>query len=614
MKSFLSTRKSKKKLSPGTFKIVDESEAYSGIHQTSPLRSSSRRRSRSSSRSAKKILNDGNIKNYVSKYINEMRKIRNKRNTHNETQLQPIGRWDVSNVTNMKDLFKGYTDFNEDISRWDVSNVTNMESMFEGCTDFNNGNNIYGLTWITSNVENMKNMFKNCSNFDQRLLSLNTSKVTDMESMFEGCTRFNKPLRWDTSNVENMRKMFKGCILFDQRLNWNTSKVTDMESMFKGCGSFDQDLGSWDTSQVTTMDSMFQGCRDFNNGGLRTGTLNWNVSNVANMKKIFQGCTLFRKDLSAWNITRAFNNTNVQDMFEGCHYMDRNQYPEQVRPEPTRRANARNTPRSDGAFEVHNAVEGIDYDKVANLLKEQIPSSRNSTPPVSRFGKYITDKLNEIINHCYQDDSIVKTQKQDESLEVMNMLKNMSYIDKPVNALYYALEFTSVQNTDFQTLYIDSFIFDCIHAYDYTGRQKLTCGKGGWERIISSLIPACKTQPDDANYKLILIELVPIKELIQKLTQDWFMDYGKNKGEKFKEVLLSKTSDDRRNELINYLTRIIPLDKHNLIEENIVGYDFDDDGSYTSFYHLQKGGKKSRRKTYKISFNKKSIKNHSIEK
>ena len=37
--------------------------------------------------------------------------------------------WDVSNVTNMGDMFSE-SQFNGDISNWDVSNVTNMSGMF----------------------------------------------------------------------------------------------------------------------------------------------------------------------------------------------------------------------------------------------------------------------------------------------------------------------------------------------------------------------------------------------------------------------------------------------------------------------------------------------------
>jgi len=41
-----------------------------------------------------------------------------------------ISNWDVSWVTNMKELFSGKKSFNSDIGQWNVSNVTNMEGMF----------------------------------------------------------------------------------------------------------------------------------------------------------------------------------------------------------------------------------------------------------------------------------------------------------------------------------------------------------------------------------------------------------------------------------------------------------------------------------------------------
>ena len=37
----------------------------------------------------------------------------------------------VSHVTNMKNLLRGQSWFNQDISSWDVSNVTNMNRMFK---------------------------------------------------------------------------------------------------------------------------------------------------------------------------------------------------------------------------------------------------------------------------------------------------------------------------------------------------------------------------------------------------------------------------------------------------------------------------------------------------
>ena len=46
---------------------------------------------------------------------------------------QDIGSWDVSNVTNMSNMFLEAYAFNQDISSWDVSNVTDMGGMFSYC-------------------------------------------------------------------------------------------------------------------------------------------------------------------------------------------------------------------------------------------------------------------------------------------------------------------------------------------------------------------------------------------------------------------------------------------------------------------------------------------------
>ena len=133
-------------------------------------------------------------------------------------KLEHINLWDVSQITDMTDLFKYVPNFNEDISSWNVSNVTIMEGMFKGAINFN-----------------------------QPLNEWNVSKVTNMDCMFKGATSFNQPLNdWDVSNVQNMRSMFENATSFNQPLNeWNVSNVNFMPNMFKGATSFNQSLNDW---------------------------------------------------------------------------------------------------------------------------------------------------------------------------------------------------------------------------------------------------------------------------------------------------------------------------------------------------------------------------------
>ena len=96
---------------------------------------------------------------------------------------QPIGNWDVSNVTSMSGLFSS-TYFNQDISNWDVSNVTIMSSMFYNAYSFNQDIS----NWDVSNVTNMVYMFNGALSFNQDLSSWDVSSVTE-------CNNFNLSTR-----------------------------------------------------------------------------------------------------------------------------------------------------------------------------------------------------------------------------------------------------------------------------------------------------------------------------------------------------------------------------------------------------------------------------------
>ena len=107
-----------------------------------------------------------------------------------------ISFWDVSNVTDMRSLFKHSNSFNQDISGWDVSSVTNMESMFADTGAFNQ--DISG--WDVSSVTNMKFMFKNASAFNQDIGGWCVTNISSEPEYFSTDSRLeenNKP-NWGT--------------------------------------------------------------------------------------------------------------------------------------------------------------------------------------------------------------------------------------------------------------------------------------------------------------------------------------------------------------------------------------------------------------------------------
>ena len=61
----------------------------------------------------------------------------------------------VSNVTNMSCMFRGASQFNQDIGGWDVSNVINMSHVFAGTSHFN----IDIGQWDISNVTTISRVF-----------------------------------------------------------------------------------------------------------------------------------------------------------------------------------------------------------------------------------------------------------------------------------------------------------------------------------------------------------------------------------------------------------------------------------------------------------------------
>jgi surface protein len=175
-----------------------------------------------------------------------------------------IGNWDVSRVTEFEDVFSVVDNpgvlntFNEDISGWNMSNATDLQEMFQGQTLFNQDLS----NWDVSNVTNFNDTFKECAAYNNGGVNLNgwdVSSATNMSGMFDQASVFNQAIGdWDTRNVTTFSKMFKDAAAFNQSIDtvtsdfqavkWCVDQSTDMSDMFSGALAFDQDIQRWLTN------------------------------------------------------------------------------------------------------------------------------------------------------------------------------------------------------------------------------------------------------------------------------------------------------------------------------------------------------------------------------
>ena len=228
--------------------------------------------------------------------------------THGE-----INTWDTSLITDMSELFRYKTTFNDDISNWDVSNVTTMYRMFNEAKSFNQDLS----SWDVSNVTNMFRVFNEAESFNQDISSWDVSNVTDMSAIFKAARAFNQDISsWNVSNVTNMSEIFMAAEVFNQDLSsWDVSNVTNMLRAFCFAYAFNENISSWNVSSVTIMSEMFRGASAFN-----SDISSWDIG-ATSMNLMFSGATNFNQDLSSWDVS---NVTNMEWMFDGNALSDAN--------------------------------------------------------------------------------------------------------------------------------------------------------------------------------------------------------------------------------------------------------------------------------------------------
>lgn len=215
---------------------------------------------------------------------------------------EDISSWDVSDVSNMNQMFAESFAFNQPIGFWDVSSVTDMNGMFFMASAFDQPIG----DWDVSQVTDIGSMF-NAGSFNQPIDNWNVSNVTQMAAVFFDNSAFNQPLNsWDVGNVGNMQDMFNDASSFNQDLsNWNVSNVVNMSGMFAFASAFDQPIGDWDVGSVIEMSYMFYGASTFNQP-----INNWVVSNVLNMEAMFSD-TVFNQPIGNWDVSNVLSMYNM---------------------------------------------------------------------------------------------------------------------------------------------------------------------------------------------------------------------------------------------------------------------------------------------------------------
>jgi len=134
-----------------------------------------------------------------------------------------------------------------DVMQWGTIAWESMASAFDGASNLQ-----ISATDSpdVSNVTDMSDMFGSAYAFNQDISSWNVSNVTDMRGMFRNTIAFNQDLSsWDVSNVTYIGEMFHMATAFNQDLSsWDVSNVTNIGEMFHMATAFNQDLSSWDWS------------------------------------------------------------------------------------------------------------------------------------------------------------------------------------------------------------------------------------------------------------------------------------------------------------------------------------------------------------------------------
>lgn len=186
------------------------------------------------------------------------------------TDFSGIEKWDVSHVTNMRQMFYNCKNFNADISNWNVSNVSAMAQMFYNCKEFSQDLHSWDMSGMKGHLNGqfLSNMFKNADKMTQRVIDAYVELGKQNIPPEERFSKLPIPRPKDYKKLvvphtdSDVKEMFER---IEDFANMDTSAVHNLDGVLKGTKKKELKNGEYlDFSNVKSANDFLKDAKNFN--------------------------------------------------------------------------------------------------------------------------------------------------------------------------------------------------------------------------------------------------------------------------------------------------------------------------------------------------------------